>query len=154
MPQLWRVVKRAHAATAFDGKAAQRFGGRWNSPGRRAVYASATKSLAVLEVLVHVEIVGRPFPRFVAFTFDVDAKLVDRLPATTLPRHWHIARGLPATQQIGDQWLASGHALALAVPSAIVPDESNYLLNPAHPAFGRLRFGRFVPFLLDPRLVR
>ena len=152
MPKLWRVVKRTHATTAFDGKAAQRFGGRWNSPGRRAVYASATKSLAVLEVLVHLD-VGRPLPRLVAFTFDIDAKLVDRLPAARLPRHWRTLRGLLVTQRIGDEWLAAGHAAALAVPSAIVPEESNYLLNPAHPAFGRLRFGRAIPFLLDPRLV-
>lgn len=153
MPKLWRVVKRKHAATAFDGKAAQCFGGRWNSPGRRTVYASAAKSLAVLEILVHVD-VGRPLPRLVAFAFAIDDKLVDRLPAVHLPRHWRTSRGLLVTQQIGDEWLASGRALALAVPSAIVPEESNYLLNPAHAAFGRLRFGRPMPFLLDPRLVR
>ncbi len=152
MPALWRVVKRKHAATAFDGKAAQRFGGRWNSPGRRAVYTSATKSLAVLEVLVHLD-VGRPLPRQVAFTFDVDSKLVDRLAVGRLPRQWRTADGLLATQQIGDEWLASGRALALAVPSTIVPEELNYVLNPAHPAFARLRFGRSIPFLLDPRLV-
>jgi RES domain-containing protein len=151
MPTLWRVVKRTHAATAFDGKAAQRFGGRWNSPSRRAVYASATKSLAVLEVLVHLD-VGRPLPRLVAFTFDVDDTLVDRLPAARLPRRWRTLRGLLATQQIGDEWLASRHALVLAVPSAIVPEEFNYLLDPADPAFDRLKFGRPVPFLLDRRL--
>ena len=152
MPKLWRVVKRKHAATAFDGKAAQRFGGRWNSPGRRAVYASASKSLAVLELLVHLD-VGRQLPRLVAFTFDVDSKLVDRL-AAQLPRHWRTSRGLLATQQIGDEWLAAGRTLALSVPSAIVPEELNYVLNPAHPAFDRLRFGRSIPFLLDPRLAR
>jgi RES domain-containing protein len=152
MPALWRVVKRRRAATAFDGKAAQRFGGRWNSPGRRAVYASATKSLALLEVLVHLD-VGRPLPRFVAFSFEVDAELVERLVVTQLPRSWRSSRGLLATQRIGDDWLASGRALALAVPSAIVPEENNYVLNPAHPAFGRLTFGRSIPFLLDPRLV-
>jgi len=151
MPRLWRVVKRKHAATAFDGKAAQRFGGRWNSPGRLAVYASASKSLAVLEVLVHLD-VGRPLPRLVAFTFDVDSKFVDRAAVARLPRHWRTSRGLLATQQLGDEWLASGRGLALAVPSAIVPEELNYLLNPAHPAFARLRFGRSIPFLLDPRL--
>jgi RES domain-containing protein len=152
MPTLWRVVKRKHAATAFDGKAAQRFGGRWNSPGRRAVYVSASKSLAVLEVLVHLD-VGRPLPRLVAFSFDVDSKLVDQLGAAQLPRQWRTLRGLLATQQIGDGWLASGGALALAVPSTIVPEELNYLLDPTHPAFRRLRFGRSIPFLLDPRLV-
>ncbi len=151
MPQLWRVVKRKRAATAFDGKAAQRFGGRWNSPGRRAVYASGSKSLAVLEVLVHLD-VGRLLPRLVAFSFDVDSRLVDRLGAAPLSRHWRTLRGLQTTQRIGDEWLAAGRALALAVPSVIVPEELNYLLNPAHPAFGRLKFGRSIPFLLDPRL--
>ncbi|HVO22792.1 MAG TPA: RES family NAD+ phosphorylase [Candidatus Margulisiibacteriota bacterium] len=150
--RLWRVVKRRHAVTAFDGRAAQHYGGRWNSPGRRAVYASGSKSLAVLEVLVHLD-VGRPLPRLVALTFDVDSTFVDHLAASRLPRHWRTARGLPATQQIGDAWLAGGHALALAVPSPIVPEELNYVLNPAHTAFARLRFGRSIPFLLDPHLV-
>jgi len=150
MAHLWRVVKRQHVATAFDGKAAQRFGGRWNSPGRRAVYASATKSLAMLEILVHLD-VGRSLPEFVAFSFDVDDRLIARL-AVRLPASWRDARGLLITQQIGDQWLAANENVALVVPSAIVPEESNYLLNPAHPAFGTLKFGRAVSFVLDPRL--
>ena len=153
MPALWRVVKRRHAATAFDGKAAHRFGGRWNSPGRPAVYTSASKSLAVLEVLVHLD-VGRPLPRFVAFTFELDAGSIEHLAAARLPRQWRTSRGLLATQRIGDEWLASQRALALKVPSAVVPEESNYLLNPAHPAFVRLRFGRAIPFVLDARLLR
>jgi len=153
MPALWRVVKRTHAAAAFDGKAAARFGGRWNSPGRRAVYASGTKSLALLEILVHLD-VGRSLPRLVAFTFDVDDRLVEHLLRTRLPRHWRTSRGLRATQRIGDEWLASGRSLVLEMPSAIVPEESNYLLNPLHPSFGRLRVGRAVPCFLDPRLGR
>lgn len=150
MATLWRVVKRQHAATAFDGKAAQRFGGRWNAPGRRAVYASATKSLALLEILVHLD-VGRPLPEFVAFTFDVEDKLITAL-TSRLPRDWHTALGVLVTQQIGNDWLTSGQGLALAVPSAIVPEESNYVLNPAHPAFDGLKLGRALPFTLDPRL--
>jgi len=151
MPKLWRVVKRKRAATAFDGKAAQRFGGRWNSPGRPAVYTSATKSLALLEILVHLD-AGGPLPRLVAFSFDLDDKLVERLSAADLPRRWRTSDGLLVTQQIGDAWLAAGRTVALAVPSAVVPEESNYLLNPAHLAYRRLKFGKPVPFLLDPRL--
>ena len=150
MAQLWRVVKRQHAATAFDGKAAQRFGGRWSSSGRPAVYASATKSLAMLEILVHLD-VGRPLPEFVAFSFDVDERLITRL-AARLPRNWRSAHGLLITRQIGDDWLASKQNLALAVPSTIVPEEVNYLLNPVHPAFANLKLGRPQPFMLDPRL--
>jgi RES domain-containing protein len=153
MPTLWRVVKRAHAATAFDGKAAERYGGRWNSPGRRAVYASATKSLALLEVLVHLD-VGRPLPKFVAFTFEVDAKLVEVLAPRRLPRSWRTTQGLPLTQRLGDEWLASGRSLALAVPSIVVPEERNYVLNTAHPAFAKLTVGSPVRFVLDPRFAR
>jgi RES domain-containing protein len=151
MPTLWRVVKRKHAATAFDGRAAERFGGGWSSPGRRAVYASGTKSLALLEILVQLD-VGLPLPRLVAFTCTVDDRLLEALPGARLPRHWRTSRGLATTREIGDEWLSSGRALALAVPSAIVPEESHYLMNPTHPAFGRLRLGRAVPFVLDPRL--
>ena len=151
MPTLWRVVKRTHAATAFDGKGAQRFGGRWNSPGRRTVYVSASKSLALLEILVHLDVAQR-LPRLVAFAFELDERLIERLSAEPLPRQWRTLRGRSITQRFGDEWLASGRALALAVPSTIVPEESNYLLNPTHPAFARLKFGRPMPFLVDPRL--
>ena len=152
MPVVWRIVKRTHAASAFDGKAAQRFGGRWNSPGLRAVYASASKSLATLEIIVHLD-VAHSIPRLVAFAFDLDEKLIERLPLELLPRHWRTLQGCSATRQLGDDWLTSGRSLALAVPSAIVPEEFNYVLNPSHAAFARLKFGRPMPFLLDPRLV-
>ena len=69
-----------------------------------------------------------------------------------MPRHWRTLRGLEATQRISDEGLASGRALAVAVPSVIVPEELNYVLNPNHPTFGRLKLGRAMPFVLDPRL--
>ena len=153
MPTVWRVVKRTHIATAFDGKGAQRFGGRWNSPGRRAVYVSASKSLALLEILVHLDVAQR-LPRLVAFAFELDQRFIELLPAASLPRQWRTLRGCSATQRLGDDWLSAGRALALAVPSVIVPEESNYFLNPEHLAFARLKFGRPMPFLLDPRLPR
>ena len=152
MPVAWRIVKRRRAARAFDGEGARRFGGRWNSAGRRAVYTSSTKALAVLELLVHLD-VAQPLPPLVAFAFRLDEKLVERWPARALPRGWRTLRGLAETRRIGDTWLASQRALALAVPSVVVPEELNYLLNPEHPAFPRLRFGAPVPFRLDARLV-
>lgn len=153
MANVWRVVKRRRAATAFDGKAAQQFGGRWSSPGRRAVYASSSKSLALLEVLAHLD-VGGELPRLVAFNFAIDSHMIDRLAADRLPRGWRSSRALLATQRIGDEWLAAGANLALAIPSVIVPEELNYLLNPAHPTFEGLKFGRSMPVLLDPRLLK
>src|SRR5439155_1224049 len=136
---------------AFDGQGAQRFGGRWNSPGRRVVYVSASKSLALLELIVHLD-VAQGIPRLAAFAFELDEKSIERVAAGRLPRQWRTTAGHSATQQLGDDWLASGRTLALAVPSAIVPEEANYLLNPAHAAFARLTVGRPMPFLLDARL--
>jgi RES domain-containing protein len=107
----------------------------------------------LLEVLVHLD-VGRPLPRFVAFTFDVDAKLVETLAPGRLPRSWRTAQGMPLTQRLGDEWLATGRGLALAIPSTVVPEEQNYLLNPAHPAFAKLAVGAPAPFVLDARLAR
>lgn len=151
MPLAWRIVKTKHTATAFDGEGARRFGGRWNSPGRKAVYVSATKSLALLEILVHLD-VGESLPRLSAFSFALDTRVVETFPATRLPRRWRTLRGLPETQRLGDEWLAAGRALALAVPSVIVPEELNYVVNPAHPAFPRLKLGKPTPLLLDRRL--
>jgi RES domain-containing protein len=90
----------------------------------------------------------------VAFTFEVDGALVHRLHTSRLPRYWRTSRGFTATQALGDAWLASASALALAVPSAIVPEELDFLLNPAHEAFGALKPGPSTPFVLDARLTR
>jgi len=86
--------------------------------------------------------------------FDVDARLVATLAPGRLPRSWRTAQGVPLTQALGDEWLASGRTLALAVPSSIVPEEKNYVLNPTHPAFAKLAVGTAAPFVLDPRLTR
>jgi hypothetical protein len=84
--------------------------------GRRAVYASATKSLALLEVLVHLD-VGRPLPRFVAFGFEVDAKLVETLAPGRLPRSWRTSEGHAADAAARRRVARGGRTLALAVPS-------------------------------------
>lgn len=59
----------------------------------------------------------------------------------------------PETQRIGDAWLKSGRSLVLAVPSALIPEEPNFLLNPRHPDFDLLQIGPVEPFALDPRLL-
>lgn len=151
MAAAWRVVKRTRSRTAFDGEGARRFGGRWNSPRQRAVYASQSKALAALELLVHLETAER-LPRLVAFSFEIDDPSIEHLDRERLPRGWRSFRGVTATRRLGDEWLASRRTVALAIPSVVIPEEWNFLLNPAHPDFPRLDFGRATPFLLDPRL--
>jgi RES domain-containing protein len=135
----WRIVRRNHAATAFDGEAARNAGGRWNSPGSAVVYTASSLPLAALEEVVHL-------PResilanFVSIPVDFDEGLVTALNAS-LPPDWRDYPAPVSTMTIGDEWLRSKAAPVLRVPSVITPDESNFLLNPAHADFAKLSIG-------------
>lgn len=139
-----------HAANALDGEGAARAGGRWNSPGRRLIYTSATLSLALLEILVHMD------PDFLEDTYaavkveipdDAVAFVEDIFPG------WESAEAA-FLSKLGDGWLARQGSLALSVPSAIVGRERNLLINPAHPRFADLLATPPEPFTIDARLRR
>ncbi len=150
--QVWRLVKRNRAETAFDGEGAFRFGGRWNSRGQRVVYASSTLALALLEILVHID-PSRTVPELVAFPIQIPGEMLERGPHSNLDR---IGDGLPwslrDTRQIGDRWATDAKQPVLQVPSALIPIESNYLLNPAHPDFTKCRIGPPETLPIDTRL--
>lgn len=150
--QAWRLVRRSRAAAAFDGEGAFRFGGRWNSKGRRAVYASSSLALALLEILVHID-PSRAVPELVAIPIEIPCGMIEQGPHSSLGGLGH---GLPwplkQTRQIGDHWLAGAKRAVLQIPSAIIPIESNYLLHPAHPEFTQCRIGEPEPLPLDTRL--
>lgn len=148
--RVWRLCKKAHAA--FDGEGARRVGGRWNRRGTPVVYASQSLSLAALELLVHADPAFLPGD-LVAIPADVpDALTVESIEAADLPRDW---RRYPAPEALADRgsdWARSGRSPVLSVPSAVVPLERNFLLNPAHPDFRRIRAGKPEPFHFDTRL--
>ena len=151
MPEAWRIVKAKHAATAFSGEGAAKTGGRWNSRGVPVVYASGTKSLAALEILVHL---NPPVPfQYVAFRLQFDAALVENIPLNRLPADWRVEPPPPSTKAIGDAWVREVRSAVLALPSVIVPGELNYLLNPVHPAFKKISIGKPERFAFDPRLL-
>ena len=151
--QLWRLVKTRYAATAFDGEGARLYGGRWNSPGTRVAYASSNSALAVLEVLVHMR-AGSVLPGYSLVRVNVPDPLVEEIPVSDLPTNWSVSPVPPEVQSIGDTWARSGRALALTVPSAIVPGSFNVLINPDHPAFAELTVESIEPFSFDHRLMR
>lgn len=148
----WRIVKQRHAASAFTGEGARRYGGRWNSPVRRMVYASGTQALAILETLVHLQPVSGALA-YTIFRLDLPENLVEVLPASRQPAGWNDLVVPRATQEIGDEWLARNRTPVLAVPSVLAPDEKNYLLNPDHADFARISRHRGIPFSFDPRLL-
>lgn len=126
-----------HAARAFDGEGARRYGGRWNSKGNRAVYVAQSEALALLEVLVHLGDAWA-LSRYRLFRLKLPAEHVQPLDRQALPANWREDPAPSATAAIGDAWLDGGDALALALPSTIAVRDHNYLLNPQHPAFAAM----------------
>lgn len=147
---VWRICRAAHRK--LDGKGSRLHGGRWNSEGVSVIYTSSTLSLAALEYLVHVDIDDTP-DDLVAMTIDVPDDAGEELVAVDdLPGDWNQLPDHPACAGRGDQWAAAGTALLLRVPSALVPEESNLLINPAHPRAGDMLVVSIRPFAFDSRL--
>jgi RES domain-containing protein len=147
----WRIVKSRYASTAFDGEGARLYGGRWNSPGTRMVYTSSTISLAVLEVLVHLQEASL-LSSYSLLSVSFDDALVERLERSRLRDGWRTYPPPSELQRIGDEWVRSQRSAVLAVPSVIVEHESNYLLNTAHPESPSVVIGEPEPFTFDERL--
>jgi RES domain-containing protein len=147
----WRIVPSGRAGDAFVGEGAKLYGGRWNSPGVTMVYASQHKSLAALELLVHHN--PRRPNRFKAFAFRFPDELIETLALRALPRDWRQEPPPPFSQRHGDVWVRELRSAVLAVPSIIIPEECNYLLNPAHPDFKKISIGKPEDFVFDPRLL-
>ncbi len=148
--RVWRLCRRRFAA--FDGEGARIAGGRWNRRGTAAVYTSATLSLAALEFFVNLEASEAPDDLVSLF-----ADVPEEMPMATvdvrdLPRNWRRYPAPDPLSEIGTAWVARGGEAVLSVPSAVVPSERNYLLNPFHAAFRKIRIGPPRPFSLDPRL--
>ena len=148
--QAFRLCRANHPA--YDGEGARRVGGRWNSKGTRVLYMSENRSLAVLEVLVHL---SASLPdRYVLGAASIpDDVAVEVLDESQLPANWSTLdpREQEITRQMGDEWVVQQRSVILSVPSVIL-GERNYVLNPAHPDFQRIAFAEPVPFRFDIRL--
>ena len=144
MTEVYRLVRAARAAEALSG--ARLYGGRWNPAGAPVVYASESRALAVLETFVHLTLEARNM-RFLLYSITLPKR--PRLKRYT-PRR--LPRG--TSQDVGRSWLEEGASLALVVPSVIVPQEANYVLNVRHTQFAQVEVGTPEPFSFDERLWR
>ncbi len=130
--RVWRLARSRFARTPLDGEGARIFGGRWNLPGTALVYTSSTLALAQLELLVHVDRPDAP-KDLVAIQLEIpDRVALEIIDPASLPRGWKRYPAPPRLASIGTTWAASLRTGVLRVPSAVVPREFNYLLNPAH----------------------
>ena len=151
--RIWRICKAEHVATAFTGEGAMLYGGRWHHPGTPVVYCSESRALAALEQLVHLHRNRLP-PNFVCFPVEIlDGLAIREVRIEDLPVEWRHQPGTPELRDLGTGWAEPDETVVLRVPSAVVPGEHNFLLNPRHPDFGRLAIGDPEPLVLDQRLV-
>jgi RES domain-containing protein len=147
----WRIVKSIYKDSAFNGDGARLYGGRWNNPGHPAVYVASSQALAVLGIMAN-GLTIEDAESFVLISVDFPKAFVQDISTADLSPNWTISPAPESTMIIGDRWIASGSSVALKVPSVIVPDECNYLLNPQHPDFASLVIGSFRHFKIDSRL--
>jgi RES domain-containing protein len=148
--QIWRLCRAMHAAQAFSGEGARRYGGRWNARGVPMVYCSSSLALAAIELFVHLEPAQAP-DDLVSITAMLPAGEPARtiIPGELADGWW---ADLSATRALGDAWARSGASLALQVPSVPIRSEWNVLVNPLHPRMSELQIGAPRPFEFDTRM--
>lgn len=154
MITVYRITKFRHLATALSGEGSRIAGGRWNSPGLRLIYAAGSVSLATLEIMVHLEDYALMLNAYAILPVSFPAKLVEKLKPHRLPPGWDSPTAGAASQSVGDVWAREGRSAVLAVPSVVIPRETNYLINPAHADFSEVKAGEPVGLKVDPRLIR
>jgi RES domain-containing protein len=150
--RVWRIASAAHAL--FDGEGARRYGSRWTPRGLPAVFTSATLSLAALERFVNTDPDLEPIDLF-AIAVDIQANItIETIAVTELPADWRTYPAPTALATIGERWLRASSSAVLSVPSAIIPTEQNFILNPTHADAASLVISPPEPFSFDPRMWR
>ncbi len=148
---LYRIAKCIYADD-MSGTGARLYGGRWNSAGRSAIYMASSRSLAVLEVLVHLPPMLLP-DNYCLAQIEVPEKSIKAIDSYTLPANWKDIYPPASLKQIGDDFLKQQEFLLLKLPSAVVPDEYNYMLNPLHKEMSKVKITKLAPFNFDERLI-
>lgn len=149
---LYRLTLAKYVDTAFSGEGSRRVGGRWTPAGYPAVYTASSIALTVLETLVHVD--SAIMPKHLVIRVDVpDAINVTSFTANDLPPNWRETPAPAALQQIGRDWLDAGETALLQIPSVVVPQENNVIINPLHADFHKLAISEPDAFTVDARLI-
>jgi RES domain-containing protein len=150
---VYRLCKEAYL-NDLSGRGAEINGGRWNNKGLPALYTASSRALAVLEVAVHVPFGIIPTDYYMTAIGMPDDTAIHKLNITDLPTNWNRNPIVKSTQYIGDNFLKANKQLVLQVPSATVPGDYNFVINPNHPDFTSLKTMFTEPFEFDSRLFK
>lgn len=152
---LWRIATdtKDYEADDMGGKGAQATGGRWNEPGTCLVYTSTNIALACLETIVHLKTGGLPLNRYLVKITVPDAVWASAKPLTRAPIGWDAIPEGRASIQAGQKWIVSKASALLLVPSVVVPEEMNVLINPQHDDARKIKAKKIRKWLYDARSV-
>lgn len=148
---VYRLTKNAFARD-LSGRGAEINGGRWNNKGIALLYTAQSQALAYTELAIRLPLSMAPKDYSMVSIYIPDDASILQLTARNLPKDWRVNPHPESTRKIGDGFVQEGEYLVLSVPSAIVPGESNFLVNPHHPKANLLKIKHVEPFEFDSRL--
>jgi RES domain-containing protein len=150
--KLFRLTKKKYA-TELSGIGAAKFGNRWNSKGTEMLYTAESRALAMAEVLVHLNFATLPSD-FLMMEIQVAENItIEKVELKGLPTYWNEHPPNVVTQKIGDTFINANSNCILKVPSAVVQGDFNYLLNPHHTDFKKVKIVGVSAFPFDKRLL-
>ncbi|MET0267470.1 MAG: RES family NAD+ phosphorylase [Duganella sp.] len=150
--RVWRITHRRYALDKLCADAAL-YGGRWNPVGMPALYAGSSIAITAMEKLIHLG--SGTWPPLVLVAVDLpDDAAVYQPEVSALPACWDALPTSTASQTFGGAWLQRGDTLAMKVPSVIVAEENNVVINPMHSAYPQVQLSIVRPFTYDRRLVK
>ncbi len=151
----WRIAADTarYKADDLSGAGARASGGRWNAPDHALIYCSQTRALACLETLVHLNAGGLPLQRYLVERTIPGAvwEAARRETQASLAVGWDADPASLTSIEFGTAWLRTNRAAVLVLPSVIVPEEFNILINPTHPGAAGISARKIRKWLYDPR---
>lgn len=154
MTRVYRILRKPYSKKPFDGEGAYRFGGRWSNVGVRLAYTAEHLSLAMIEYFIHIDPDDPPKDLVVVTAEIPDSVLRISIATKQLPANWRQTPPPSELGEIGDRFVRDRRAAILIVPSALAYSESNWLINPRHPEFRRIRQHAAQPFEYDSRFFK
>ncbi|MFN2430921.1 MAG: RES family NAD+ phosphorylase [Cryomorphaceae bacterium] len=151
--KVFRLSREKYAHT-LSGYGAALHGQRWNSKGTEVVYTAESRALAFSEVAVHISLALLPADYRMVEIDIPNSVSIREIPLKTLPQGWDAIPARPVTQNIGDEFVADNKFAVLRVPSVVVKGDFNYIINPSHRDFKKIKITGSSSFPFDPRLVR
>ena len=144
---VYRIARQRYAQD-LSGTGARLYGGRWNSKGVALLYTAESRALAAMELAVHIDLSDLPDDlQLITLELPTEAEVYQAL----LVDNWDQHPPDPRTMIIGDTFVSDGKQLVMQVPSVVVRGEYNYLINPAHEQFNRIKIADVSPFFFDER---